>query len=482
MEMLTTGVAELDLVLDGGLPTGALVVIGGGPGTGKTILGQQICFANATEERKALFYTTYSAPHAKLIRFLRPFDFFDENAVERRVQFLNLESLLRRERGDGYEPLVPAVAEVVRTTFEQRPSVIVVDGFKALRVFADEQEVWRMFYDLSGRVAHSDTVLLILGEYTTAEMEANSEFSLADVIIQLANESHDPVGQRWIRVSKRRGGNPLAGQHTLTIDRRGIVVAPRLESLTPRAAALDDTRLPTGVPGLDRLMGGGIPAGDVTALLGPSGCGKTAAALKFVVQGIEHGERCLYVSFQEDAEQLVKKAASFGWEIAAARESGQLRIHHVPDRLNLDVVGSAIHTELSSGDLRRVAIDSLAELAFAARETERFPSYARTLTGFLRAAGATSLLISETPTFGRLDEPLPGLSFLFHNVVLLRYIERGSELRRALAVLKMRDSDHDQGLWQFQIDQHGPSVGDKLHDLTGLLGWSALREDSIQGS
>jgi circadian clock protein KaiC len=476
MELLTTGIAELDLALDGGLPGGSLVVIGGGPGTGKTILGQQICFANATEERKALFYTTYSAPHAKLIRYLRPFDFFDESAVERRVQFLNLESLLRRDKGDGYEPLAPAVAEVVRSTFEQRPSVIVVDGFKALRVFADEADVWRMFYDLSGRVAHSETVLVILGEYTIDEMEADSEFSLADVIVQLANEPHDPRGRRWARVSKRRGGKPLPGRHSLTIDRRGLVIAPRLESLVPQAATLDDARLPTGVPGLDRLIGGGIPAGDVTALLGPSGCGKTAAALRFVVQGIEHGERCLYVSFQEDADQLIKKAASFSWELAAARKSGQLRFYHVADTLNLDVVGSAIRAELADGDLRRVVVDSLAELAFAARETERFPAYARTLSGFLRAAGATTLLTSETPTFGRVAEPLQGLSFLFHNVVQLRYIERESELRRALAVLKMRDSDHDKGIWQFQIDEHGPSVGAKLHDLTGLLGWSALRE------
>jgi circadian clock protein KaiC len=313
-------------------------------------------------------------------------------------------------------------------------------------------------------------------------MEANSEFSLADVIVQLANEPFEPLGRRWLRVSKRRGGNPLAGRHTLTIDRRGIVVSPRLESLIPEAATLDAARLPTGVPGLDRLMGGGIPAGDVTALLGPSGCGKTAAALRFIVQGIEYGERCLYVSFQEDADQLVKKAASFGWDVAAARESGQLRIYHVSDTLNLDIVGSVILAELAGGDLRRVVVDSLAELAFAARETERFPAYARTLSGFLRTAGATSLLTSETPTFGRLDEPLHGLSFLFHNVILIRYIERESELRRALAVLKMRDSDHDKGVWQFQIDEHGPGVGDKLHDLTGLLGWSALREDTADGS
>ncbi|MGH3026857.1 MAG: RAD55 family ATPase, partial [Gaiellaceae bacterium] len=67
MKRWTTGIPNLDLVLDGGLPGGSLVVLAGGPGTGKTILSQQICFANATPEHPAIFYTTFAEPHAKLI-------------------------------------------------------------------------------------------------------------------------------------------------------------------------------------------------------------------------------------------------------------------------------------------------------------------------------------------------------------------------------------------------------------------------------
>jgi circadian clock protein KaiC len=478
IERRTTGVAELDFVLGGGLPAGSLVVVAGGPGTGKTILAQQICFANATPERKAIYYSTFSEPHVKLVQYLSQFDFFDASALEERVDFINLEGLLLDDGGSG-SGLGPLVTEVVRTCFEHRPSVVVFDSAKALRDFGGEQAVRQLFYELSGMVAHTDTTLLFVGEYAAAELESDPEFYLADGLVQLAYEAYEPLDRRWLRVVKMRGAKHLAGKHSVEIGDRGMAVFPRLEALAPKDAKPDGSRLASGISGLDEMMGGGIPVGDVSAILGPSGSGKTIAALRFVSHGIEQGERCLYFSFQEDGDQLVAKAASFGWDLAAARESGQLLVHHVPQgNLNLDMLGAAVRAGLADGPVRRVAIDSLAELVFAAREVHRFPAYARTLAGFIRSAGATSVITSEVATMGPIAEPAGGLSFLFHNVILLRYIEIESDLRRAVSILKMRDSNHEKGLRQFDIDEQGLRVGTRLEGVTGVLGWSALREDS----
>jgi circadian clock protein KaiC len=479
VERRTTGVAELDFVLGGGLPAGSLVVLAGGPGTGKTILAQQICFANATPERKAIYYSTFSEPHVKLVRHLEQFDFFDASALEQRVEFINLEALLLDENGGGDDGLSPLVREVIRTCFERRPSVVVFDSAKALRDFGDEQTVRRLFYELSGLVAHTETTLLFLGEYAAAELEGSVEFYLADGLVQLAYEPYEPLDRRWLRVVKMRGAKPVAGKHSVEIGATGIAVFPRLEALAPREVTSDGGRIATGISGLDDMMGGGIPVGDLSAILGPSGSGKTIAALRYVAHGIEEGERCLYFSFQEDGDQLLRKAASFGWELAAACESGQLHVHHVPQgNLNLDMLGAAVRTGLAAGPVRRVVIDSLAELVFAAREVARFPAYARTLAAFIRSAGATALITSEVATMGPIAEPAGGLSFLFHNVVLLRYIEIESELRRAVSILKMRDSDHEKGLRQFVIDEQGFRVLDRLEGVTGVLGWSALRENA----
>ena len=232
----------------------------------------------------------------------------------------------------------------------------------------------------------------------------------------------------------------------------------------------------SGIPRLDDLMGGGMRVGQATVVLGPSGAGKTIFGLRYATQGLEAGERCLYVSFQETGNQLVNKAASFGWNIADAWKSGQLVIHYVPvGELDLDAIAAAVRRELTKGSVRRVVIDSLAELVFAAREADRFPAYSRSLVGWIRAAGASVVITSETTTLGPMTEPIGGLSFLFHNVIMLRYLEIGSELRRALNIIKMRTSNHDKGVFEYVIDQHGLTIKDRLEGVTGVLGWSALR-------
>lgn len=482
MSHQTTGISELDLVLGGGLPVGSLVVLAGGPGTGKTILSQQICFANATPESKAIYYSTFSEPTIKLVRYLEQFDFFDANSLGKSVEFINLQGLLLDEHGKREDGLDSVVTEVVRECFETRPSVIVIDSVKALRDFADEAAVRKVFYDLSSRVASTDTTLIFLGEYAPAEIEGTAEFSLADAILQLANEPHEPVDRRWLRVVKVRGAHHLGGRHTLEIGASGIQIYPRLETLTPTDGSFEGRRISSGTPGLDEMMDGGIPNGDGTAVVGPSGSGKTIAALRFVAQGIEDGERCHYFSFQEDSEQLANKAAALGWDLTQSLESGQLKIHHVPQgNLDLDMLGAAVRAGVADRETHRVVIDSLAELVFAAREAERFPAYARTLAGFVRAGGASLMITSEVPTLGPMTEPLGGLGFLFHNVVLLRYIEIASEIRRAVSILKMRDSNHEKGVREFQIGAGGIRVMERLEGVTGVLGWSALREESSEG-
>lgn len=478
MKRIATGVPELDLVLGGGLLAGSLVIIGGGPGAGKTILAQQICFAAATPERKAIYYTTLVEPHVKLVSYLESFDFFARGALEERVEFIHLgEILLEQERRDD-NPLGPVITEIVRVCFEDKPAVVVIDSAKALRDFVDEAELRTVLYDLAGKVAHSETVVLFLGEYSADELANSPEFSLADGIVELAYEAREPVDRRWLRVRKLRGAAHLGGKHSFSIGKPGITVYPRLETipLPPEAQKPVGARIASGIPKLDDLMGGGIHAGEATAIVGPSGTGKTGVALHFVVQGLAEGERCLFVSFQESPSQLVEKASSFGWDLTAPLESGRLTIHHVPgEELDLDKVAAAMRAELAGGDVRRVAVDSLGELVFAARELERLPAFARALAGFIRGGGASALITSDTPTTSTVVDPLAGLSFLFHNIVLIRYIEIESETRRSLSIFKMRGSNHAKGVWQCEVGDDGLSVSEQLIGVSGALGWSALR-------
>jgi circadian clock protein KaiC len=470
MQRLSTGNAGLDHVLGGGLPTGSLIVVAGPPGSGKTILAQQICFANATAERRAIYYTTWSEPHDKLVRHLEPFAFFDGDALGERVEFLHLASLIG---GDSSGGLGAAADEILRQSFAARPATIVIDSSKALHDVVRPDDLRRALYDLASKVSHSDAVLILVGEYSAAETRSHPEFAIADGIVYLENEAHGPVDRRWLRILKMRGAQIAPGQHSFRLTGDGLEVFPRLETTLPRHVPALADRAAFGLEALDVATGGGIPRGDSTLLVGPAGVGKTLLALSFVAAGVEGGETCMHVSFQETAEQVREKAAAVGRDWSGVPED-RLRILHVPPvELDLDEVGALIRSELARGDVKRVVIDSLAELAFAARETERLPGYAWALGGFVRAAGGTTIFTNELAALGQ--STLGGLSFVFNNVFLLRYVEIESELRRGLSVLKMRQSDHTKGLIGFGITTNGISFGGAIDDVSGLLGWSALR-------
>ena len=473
MKRLATGVPGLDTVLGGGLEPGSVTVLAGAPGTGKTVLAQQMCFGNATTERRAVYYSTMSEPHSRLVRHLVQFDFFDPQALGPRVEYLHLGDLLRQP---GPDPLKPLVTEVLRKTMDEQPSLVVIDSAKALQDFTDPRQLRMAFYDLVSRLAHCDAALLLVGEYTSEEIAAGVEFALADSIIELAYQPREPIDRRWLRVVKMRGSHHLEGKHTFRISPNGFEVFPRIETLDARPAVQVSGRINSGIPGLDELMGGGIGGGDATLLPGPSGIGKTVFGLRFVVEGLAQDERCLYVTFQDTCEQLTMMAAGFGWNLENARAERRLAIQHVPlENLDLDMLSARIRRELAQGSIRRVVIDGLAELVSASREADRFPAYVRSLAAIVRAAGASLVVTSETTTLGPPPETVEGMMFLFDNVVLLRYIELNSNTGRALNIVKMRNSDHTKKVHQFTIDRHGVTLGDAMEEVTGILGWSSLR-------
>jgi len=448
---LQTGIDELDLILGGGIPTGSLLVIGGPPGTGKTILANQICFANASQERQALYYTTLSEPHAKLIRFLDSFSFYDENALGRSLEIIHLPI---PEQSDGLASLAD---EIARKSFEARPALVVIDSSKTLHDFAGSEQVRQIVYDLASKVGHTDAVLLLVGEYTPEDAERLPEFAVADGIVYLGNELHDAFDRRTLRVRKMRGSAYLGGQHSIRIGPNGVEVFARLEALAPQEKVAPRGRVSSGVPALDEMLGGGLPGRSATLIAGPSGSGKTLLSLHFINEGIRKGERCHYVSFREDPEQLLRKAGSFGFDLDEAFHEGRLTIAHPrPVELVPDEMGFALRGALAGARKGRVVIDSLGEIEQAIVGPRRFQDFLWSLVEYIACTGATSVLTTETPAFfGGALELVRGLTFATENLIMLQYREQELRIGRRVSIVMMRDSSHAKDPHEYDIDAEG---------------------------
>ena len=481
MDRVPTGIAELDEILAGGLPAGSLGVLAGPPGTGKTILAQQLAFAVATTDRPALYYTTLSESHAKMRRHLASMAFYDEAKIDDAVQFLHVTELLQGQDEDQ-RGLDAFFDEVLQAAFAQSPSMIVIDSFKSLHHFVSANRMREAVFDLASKVSHTGALLLLVGEYTDAEILQDPEFAVADAILEVSHDIGGPVDRRYLRVRKLRGSSSLMGKHAFRISDRGYELFPRLESLAPKPPAIGGERRRFGNDVLDHMTDGGLPPGEATLVMGPSGAGKTVLSSEWISTGLRAGERCLFVSFEESADQLRQKARTFGWSWDEAVDSGHLTLLHVPPiELDIDQLAHRVRQLVADHQISRVVFDSLGELVPVANDLGRFPGFVWALATTITATGASLVFTQETTALGPSEARFAKLSYLFHNVLVLRYMEVGAQIGRALMILKMRESDHETRLASYQITHEGFRILGTVEDADGILGGSSLIAGDIDG-
>ncbi|MFN2426379.1 MAG: RAD55 family ATPase, partial [Candidatus Binatia bacterium] len=308
MSRLHSGNAELDVILGGGFPGRAIHIVMGDPGTGKTILAEQLCFANASPGRPILYLATFSEPLQKLIDHLQRFSFAQPEAIGTEVvyEYVGEDLLTAPER-------LPERIQHLLTL--HRPKIIVIDSFKALADLMPDRSAWRRTLDaVAGLLSAYDCTSFWVGEYTAGMLTDLPEFAVADGIVDLTRVERGSRYERFLRVLKLRGSGFLPGQHPFRLTADGIQAFRRFVAPTPAPSYRPvQARLNSGITGLDTLIGTGWLRGSATLVAGPSGAGKTCLGMHFLKAGVEEGEAGLLVSFQENPTQLVRMMTSFGW-------------------------------------------------------------------------------------------------------------------------------------------------------------------------
>jgi circadian clock protein KaiC len=493
---LPTGVPGLDAVLGGGLPEFSFNMLAGGPGSGKTTLAQQILFANATPERPALYFTVLGEPTVKMLRYQRQFSFFRPETIGSTVQFINLSQEILSGNLDAV--LTRVTTEVERLT----PGIVVVDSFRTIHsdlmiggsgnandssakpVMTLDQFVQQLALHLTSWEVTS----LLIGEYTEPE-QRQPLFTIADGILWLSQATDRNSVVRKLQALKVRGQSQMPGLHTFHITGDGLEVFPRIPEQQANRAKKHSpsaTRLSSGVPGLDALMGGGIPVGDALILAGPTGTGKSTFGMLFAAEGLKRGEAVVVAGFEEYPEAYLQRLRAFDVDPDAMIAANKLRITYLrPLDLSVDEVLADILMNVRATGATRVVIDSLTgfEIALAPTFREDFRESLYRLVGALTATEVTVFMVLESvamsPDLGFTGQQV---SFITDDIIVQRYVEINGALEKLLAVVKMRRSKHSPEFRKYQISATGAAVGEPLHGYDGILTGMPARRTGGQRS
>lgn len=463
---LSTGVPGLDDLLGGGLPEFSFNLIAGQPGCGKTTLAHQIMFALATEERPALYFTVLGEPPLKMLRYQQQFSFFDPAAVNRSVRFINLcEEAMA---GD----LDHVLARIAQEVAAREPALVFVDSFRSVVLATDagghaHNQLQRFMQQLGMLMTSWQATTFLIGEYFT-DTDANPVFTVADGLIWMRQSVQRNAMVRKMEIMKMRGQPSLPGLHPFRITGKGLQIFVPAQAAPGLSGDVACSRASMGVPGLDEMMDGGLPRGYSLLLAGPSGSGKSLLAAAFLNAGLLNGETGVIAAFERRPRRVHNQL------LAKAIEDGRLGVveSHAPD-LCIEEVMQLLSVEIRRLDAKRVVIDSLSgfELALGPSFKEDFRESLLRLVTSLTGMGVTVLMTSELEDrYTDLRFSPYGTAFMTDAIIVQRYIEVDSRLRRVLAVVKIRDSAHSDQLREYSIDDGGIRIGSMLAAHEGLLG------------
>lgn len=463
---IRSGIEGLDTILAGGFIPGGITIVQGRPGTGKTILANQMCFHHARSGGRVLYVTLLAENHARMLMHLGSLEFFDRTAIPDRINYVSAFTVLE---ADGLRGLMTLLRREVQA---YDASLLVLDGLIAAeRKAGSDLEYKKFVYGLQIQAAVANCAMFLVSSAGGGESEVTAEHTMVDCVIDLRSRLYDWRSERDIEVLKRRGADFLLGRHAIDITGAGINVYPRFEACQAqprRDARPNGVKIPSGLPPLDSMFGGGLPQHSTTVLEGPPGIGKTTAGLHFLGP-CSAAEPGLLFTTTDSPQALLAKARALDLPVAGLIDAGHVEIawQSGTDGL-LDAALHRLMQAVRRTGAQRLCIDSLTGLLQLAPDRSRLPSVFAALVHELHMLGVTSLFTSEIddsgrygvlPTSGVLHTHLSGIA---DNVVVLRTARRRSSLIRLMSVFKARDAQIDPRTRSYQIGHGGIAIDDPL--------------------
>ncbi len=461
------GVPGLDSILCGGVPRQETYLVQGGPGTGKTTLGLQFLRAGAERGEPGLFVTlrrsleTIARSHGWDLEGVEIREYGDaETSGQVQTVFPSSEVEL--------EETVELIREAVR---DVAPGRVVVDTISDLRELSgDHARYRRELRELRQFLAAQGCTVLFLDD--TPENTGDRELqNQANGVFALRQKSPEYGGvRRSMQVIKMRSTPFLTGSHNFRIRTGGMEVYPRITADGENSYDTWDP-VPSGIPALDEMLGGGLREGTACLVAGPTGSGKSAVAFQYAHAAAERGESASVFLFNERLETFYMRSQGLGMDMKPHVEAGRLHVEQVDTGVIApSEFAQRVRRTVETDGAKVVVIDSLSGYVNAMLRQSLLLSQMHELITYLSQKGVLTLLVvDQHGPFSTGEQASPGhVSYLADSVLLLAYQKETGHRQRSISVLKQRHGPHALDARRLQLSERGIAIGEPVYGFEGL--------------
>lgn len=472
-EPITSGLATLDMILGGGYAANRTHLIEGRPGAGKTTLALQFLVAGAALGEKGL-YITLSESREELLYVARNhgMDLTGVEICELIPPELTLNDDLEQTVINASDlELSETVRQLIAAVRAANPRRVVLDSLSEIRLLSqDPLRFRRQAHTLKHFFAQQGCTVIFLDDVDEVTGENVNLHSLVHGVIRLEHAANSYGSERRrIRVYKMRARKFIGGYHDYRIVSGGVTIFPRLIASSEGQSKKIGGKVASGVILLDEMLDGGLERGNSTLIIGPSGVGKTSLAMQFIGGMLNAGEKILFIAFDETERNFCRRNKGLGTDLKSAMADGRFQFYAAdPAELAPGELTETIRANVEAG-VTGIVIDSLNGYRHAMPEEKFLLLQLHELITFLNDKNiVTVLIVSQSGLIGAVRSPFE-MTYLSDSVIILRYFEMHGEIRRAVSIMKSRTGPHAISLREFNINQHGVTIGNVLVNLSGVL-------------